>query len=53
LDNYFRRITSENAQKAREEPSHSEDGNNAGSQSDDVMPDNQSGRLCTRSEKSF
>jgi len=43
LDRYFRRITSENAQKALEEPSHSEDGDNAGSHPDDVMPDSQSG----------
>ena len=50
MDKYFSRITSENAQKALEKPSHCEDGKNAGSQPDDVMPDNQSGSLCTRSE---
>jgi len=47
---FFSRTTSENAQKAPEEPIHSEDGGNAGSQSDDIMPDSQSGSLCTRSE---
>jgi len=39
LDTYFSRTTSENAQKALEEPNHSEDGDIAGSQSDDIMPD--------------
>jgi len=53
LDKYFSRITSENAQKALEESSHSEDGDNTGSQPDDIMPDGQSGSLCTRTEKSF
>ena len=47
LDKYFSN-TSENAQKALEEPSHSEDDDNAGRQSDDTMPDSQSGSLCTR-----
>ena len=50
LDKYFSRITSENAHKALEEPSHSEDGDNAGSQPDDVMPDSRSGSLYTRSK---
>ena len=49
LDKYFSN-TSENVQKALEELSHSEDDDNAGSQSDDVMPDSQSRSLCTRSE---
>ena len=50
MDRNFSRITSENAQKALEEPNRSEDGDNAGSQPDDVMPDSQSGSLCTRNE---
>jgi len=50
LNKYLSKTTSENAQKALEEPSHSEDGDNAGSQLDDVMPESQSGSLCTRSE---
>ena len=36
LDKYFTRLTSENAQEALEEPSHSDDGDNAGSQPMDV-----------------
>jgi len=38
LDKYFNRTTSQNAQKAPEEPRHSEDDDNVGSQHDDVMP---------------
>jgi len=45
LNKYFSRTTSENAQKALEEPSPSEDSGNAGSQSDDVMPESQSGSM--------
>ena len=36
---YFNRTTSENAEKALEQPCHSEDGDNTGSQPDDFMPD--------------
>ena len=35
---------------ALEVPRHSEDGDNAGSQPNDIMPDSQSGIFCTRSE---
>jgi len=38
------------ASTAVEEPHHSENGDNVGSQPDDVMPGSESGSLCTRSE---
>jgi len=53
LDNHFCESTSENAINALEEPSHSEDDDNAGGKPVHVMSDGQSGSLCTRSEKSF
>jgi len=40
---------SHKTEKAPEEPCYIEDGDNIGSQPDD-MPDNQSGTLCTGSE---
>ena len=49
---YFSRTSAENAQKALEELSHSEAGDNVGSQPHNIMSDSQSGRLCTRSEVS-
>jgi len=45
FDKFFSKTTSENAQKALEEPSYSEDGNNTGRQSDDSMPDSRSRRV--------
>jgi len=50
LDKYFNRTTSENEEKAPEEPHHSGNGNNVDSQPDDVMSASQSGCLYTRSE---
>jgi len=47
LDKGFSKTTSENAQKAPEEPSYSEDGDNASRQSDANMLDSQSRNLCT------
>jgi len=50
LNKYFNRTTSKNAQKALEEPRHSEDGDNVGRQRGDVMPYGQDATLCTVSE---
>ena len=44
---FFNRTTSESAKEVLEESHHSEDGDNLGSQPDDVMPDSQNGGLCT------
>jgi len=38
---YFNRTTSVNTEKALEQPCHSENGDNTGSQPDDFMPDSQ------------
>ena len=46
----FDRTTSRDAQKALEQPHHSEDGDNVRSQRDVAMPYSQSATLCTGSE---
>jgi len=50
LAKYFYRTTSEDEEKALEELHHSEDGNNLDMEPDYLMPGNQTGSLCTRSE---
>jgi len=50
LDRYLTELP-HRTEKTPEEPYHSEDGDNIGSQPDD-MPDNQSGTLCAGSEVS-